>query len=70
MLGRIDRQMLAAGPEARYDANAKMLLGEKIILAAYTGGLCGRICQHGSTGDFRIHRGGAGGYHRFRLNRE
>ena len=33
MLGRIDRQMLAAGPEARYDANAKMLLGEKIILA-------------------------------------
>ena len=33
MLGRIDRQMLAAGPEARYDANAKRLLGEKIILA-------------------------------------
>ena len=33
MLGRIDRQMLAAGPEACYDANAKMLLSEKIILA-------------------------------------
>ena len=33
MLGRIDRQMLAAGPEARYDANAKMLLSEKMILA-------------------------------------
>lgn len=33
MLRRIDRQMMAAGPEAQYDANAKALLGEKIILA-------------------------------------
>lgn len=56
MLGRIDRQMLAAGPEARYDANAKMLLGEKLFWRIYWR-LCGRICQHGSTGDFRIHRG-------------
>ena len=51
MLGRIDRQMLAAGPEARYDANAKMLLGEKIILAHIL---------VGCVEEFRIHRGGAG----------
>lgn len=33
MTGEMEGKIAAAGPEARYDANAKRLLGEKIILA-------------------------------------
>lgn len=33
MEGELERGLAAAGPQARYDANAKKLLGEKIILA-------------------------------------
>ena len=33
MEGDLEQELAAAGPEARYDANAKKLLGEKIILA-------------------------------------